>query len=615
MKKLLNNQKGAIPILLLLAAVGLLVYLFATNTFSFKDKLFNTLFPKPPSHAQAPSVPDEILLKFKAGVNDKARENVLKEHNLEIKETIPAIEVILAKVPEQAKDKVLEALSHNPRIEYAEPNYISRAVFTPDDPYYASRQWNLPKISASLAWDISQGRPDVVIAIVDSGINLEHEDLVSKASGDLDDYGHGTMVAGTAAAITNNTKGIAGVCPLCQMLSVKVLNSTGSGSGSGLASGIIKAADTGAKVINLSLGMYSANTTVESAVNYAYNKGVILVGAAGNDNITTKLYPAAFPNVIAVGGSNSNDDKMSISNYGDWVDVYAPGSGIPVTTADGSYTLAGGTSLASPHVAGLAGLILSAKIGLTNQQVVDLIISNIDDLGGVYNMKRINAYKALSATTGIVLPPADTTAPSVSITAPTGGSTVSGLVDITVDATDNIGVTKVEFYVDGILLGSDISSPYVASWDSTTLTNGSSHNISSKAYDLAGNIATSVTVSVSVNNPVSTPTPIPSSTSSPTPTPISTDTTPPTVSITNPTNGSVLKATSTTYIQASATDNIKVSKVEFYVNNSLKCSSAVSPYTCSWKVPGRKNTSYNLSAKAYDISNNTNSSTVSVKAQ
>ncbi len=609
------KDNGFAPILIILAAAGIIIYLLLSSTLPFKDKLFSLLYPKPSSFAQGSSVPDEILLKFKTGVPDSARENVLKAHGLEIKETIPAIEVIMAKVPEQAKDKVLEALSHNPRIEYAEPNYINQAAFTPND-YYFTYQWNLKsRLNTPAAWDITQGDPALVIAIIDSGVDFNHEELINKGTGALDDYGHGTLVAGAAAVNTNNSVGIAGVCPLCQILSVKVLNSTGSGSDSAVASGIIKASDAGTKVINLSLGGYSLSTTMQSAVDYAWSKGVVLVGAAGNDNSTTKFYPAAFPNVISVGATTSDDNKSSISNYGDWVDVWAPGQGILAPKMGGSYTAASGTSLASPHVAGLAGLILSAKPGLTNQQVVDLIISNIDDLGGVYNMKRINAYKALSATTGIVLPPADTTAPSVSITAPTGGSTVSGLVDITVDATDNIGVTKVEFYVDGILLGSDISSPYVASWDSTTLTNGSSHNISSKAYDLAGNIATSVTVSVSVNNPVSTPTPIPSSTSSPTPTPISTDTTPPTVSITNPTNGSVLKATSTTYIQASALDNISVSKVEFYVNNSLKCTSAVSPYTCSWKVPGRKNASYTLSAKAYDISNNTNSTTVTVKTQ
>ncbi|MDP2672114.1 MAG: S8 family serine peptidase [Candidatus Daviesbacteria bacterium] len=469
----------------------------------------------------------------------------------------------------------------------------------------------ISKLNTPAAWDITQGDPALVIAIIDSGVDFSHEELAGKGTGVLDDYGHGTKVAGVTAANTNNAVGIAGVCPLCQILSIKVLNSTGFGSDSGVASGIIKASDAGVKVINLSLGSYSLSTAMQSAVDYAWNKGVVIVGAAGNDNSTTKFYPAAFPNVIAVGATTSSDVKSVISNYGDWVDVWAPGQGILSPKMGGSYTLASGTSLAAPHVAGLAGLILSAKSGLTNQQVVDLIISNADDLPG--GSKRINAYKALLAATGIVLPPPDTTAPTVSITAPSSGSTVSGPVDINVDATDNVGVTKVDFYVDGVLLGSDISSPYVASWDSISLVNGSSHNISSKAYDLVGNVGTSSTVTVTVNNPVSTltPTPVPTST----PTPISSDTTPPTVSITNPTNGSILKATSTTYIQASASDNISVSKVEFYVNNSLKCTSAVSPYTCRWKVPGKKNTSYTLSAKAYDTSNNTSSSAISVKAQ
>lgn len=528
-----NSEKGSVPILFLFASLGLLIFLLISNTFSFKDTLFNTLFPKPPSHAQevSPSVPDEILLKFKPGISEEAKENIKNQHALEVLEAIPQIEVLRVKVNANSKDAVIEALSRNPNVEYAEPNYINQAVFTPNDTYFEN-QWAIQKISAPQAWDISQGSPSVVIAVLDSGVDFTHEDLVNKGTGALDDYRHGTQVAGVVTANTNNATGLAGVCPLCQIMSVKVLSSTGAGSDSTVAVGIIQAADNGAKVINLSLGGYATTTTMNNAVNYAWNKGVVIVGAGGNDNTSMSFYPAAHSNVVAVGATSYHEGKAVYSNYGSWLDISAPGDDIYTTLMNGGYEYISGTSLAAPHVAALAGLIFSAKPGLTNQQVVDIITSSADDLGAAgkddyFGYGRINAYKALQMATGIV--PAPTSTPTAS--------------------------------------------------------------------------------------PTPSPTPTPTSTPSPTAPPVPSDTIPPTVSITNPLNGSIVKPNSKLNIQATASDNIAISKVEFYQGTTLKCTDTTSPYSCIWSVPGKKNTNYTITVKAYDSSNNTSSASVSVKAQ
>lgn len=625
----INSQKGSprfageagfTPILLLLlAAIGLIAFLLISSTFPFKDKLFSLLFPKPPSHAaeNAPSVPDEILIKFKPGVSEQAKQNIKNEHALEVLDTIPHIEVLRVKVNAQSRDAIIEALKHNPLVEFAEPNFILKATLTPNDLYYTlGRQWVPPKINAPAAWDITTGASSTVIAILDSGVNYNHEDLIGKFIGNpaLDDYGHGTRVAGVAGAIGNNSKGVAGICWLCPMLSIKMIGSDGTGTTSGSASAIVNAADQGAKVINMSYGSTGYTSYEQDAVNYAWGKGAVLVGGAGNNGANLAFYPAAYDNVIDVGGTDLNDNLWVLqpgygSNYGPWIDVVAPASAIYSTNMGGSYDSQDGTSFASPHVAGLAGLILSVKPTLTNQQVVDIITSSADDLGttgkdDTYGWGRINAYRALQQATGIIPPPPDTTVPTTSVTSPTSGSTISGLVDITANASDNVGVTKVEFYIDGSLFATDTISSYLASWDTTAYTN-SSHTLSVKAYDNAGNVGTSSTVTVTVNN--TTPTPTPS------------DTTPPTVSITNPTNGGTVKAASKVTITADASDNVSVSKVEFYVGTSLKCTSSVTPYSCTWSVPGKKGTNYNISAKAYDKAtptpNNTQSASIKVVAQ
>lgn len=571
------------------------------------------------------AAPDEILLKFKPGANKGKQDKTLKEHGLTVKEEMPQIGVKLVKVPEQARDKVVEALSHNPAVDFAELNAIVKPDLVPNDPNY-SKAWHLPKIQTPAAWDKTKAA-GVLIAICDTGIN-QVEDLFPILRTDLgwnvvdstnnwsDSVGHGTQVAGAAAAATNNGIGVAGVAWDARIIPVRISNvSTGSASVSNAAKCIEYAADHGARIINVSYLM-GGSATINTAGTYAQSKGAVTTVAAGNDGVDPG-WPN-LPGFLAVSATDQLDRITSWSNFGVFVDVSAPGNNIMSTRYDGTYWTATGTSIASPVAAGVLGLIFGAKPTLTALQAQSILLNNTDDLGDPgYDIKfgwgRVNADKAVTAALGTV--PADTTAPTSSISSPSSGSTVSGGVSVNVSASDNIGVAKVDLYVDGALFATDTTSAYSFFWDTTAASNAN-HSLVAKAYDSAGNIGTSSTVTVAVNNVLPTPTPSPSivPTPVPTPSPASSDTTQPTVSLTTPANGATLTRNSTANITADASDNIGVVKVEFLVNGAVTCTDTTASYSCSWKVPGKPNASYTLTAKAYDSAGNSSSAVVSVNS-
>ncbi len=249
----------------------------------------------------------------------------------------------------------------------------------PNDAYYDRYQWNLRQINLPLTWPMSTGSPTLTIAIVDTGIDLGHPDLAAKIvpghdfvnndDNPSDDEGHGTHMAGIAGAISDNLIGVAGVAWNPRLMPVKVLDSEGSGWYSDIAAGITWAADHGARIINLSLTGGSANSTLQNAVNYAYDKGCLIVAAAGNDyeHGNPVKYPAAFPNVVAVAATTYNDEHASYSETGSYVDLAAPGGDSTSSSdpdpnhwimstywrAQASYAQIVGTSQATPHVAGM----------------------------------------------------------------------------------------------------------------------------------------------------------------------------------------------------------------------------------------------------------------------
>ncbi|KMK76052.1 S8 family peptidase [Alkalihalobacillus pseudalcaliphilus] len=313
-------------------------------------------------------------------------------------------------------EELINRLNNDADLVFIEPNYLMTnqvriASTVPNDEFFQPYQWNLEQINISNGWDLSGGE-NIMIAILDTGVDENHLDLQGKINkgynafsenGDFADaHGHGTHVAGVASATTNNITGIAGVSWKSEILPVKVLNDEGEGSSYEVANGIYWAVDQGADVINMSLGDYYHSDALYDAIQYAYEKDVVLIAASGNDNVSDPLYPAYYPEVLTVAAVDQDKNRAFFSNYGEHVDISAPGEHIPSLFPDNNYTVMSGTSMAAPHVAGLAGLIRALRPDLSNQQVYDTITSTANDLGDngkdpYYGYGEMDVAKALQS--------------------------------------------------------------------------------------------------------------------------------------------------------------------------------------------------------------------------
>jgi thermitase len=350
----------------------------------------------------------EVLVKFK-GTTSRAV-NYAKVANMaigaKITRSIPRIGVEQIKIPAgMSRDDALFYYGGLGSVEYAEPNSKKVQTYTPNDPQFFS-QYGPKKVKAPEGWNLSKGKSSVVIAILDSGIDFNHEDLKNKlvtgydfSDNDSDPSysdAHGVHCAGIAAAETDNGKGVAGTGFNCKIMPIKIFpNATDAVS----ATSIIYAADHGAKVISMSYGSFFDSATERNAVNYAWGKGVVLLAASGNAGVTDKFYPAAHVNCIAVGSTGPTDQRSGFSNYGpDWVDVGAPGEDV-LSTVPGGYAQFTGTSMSCPMAAGVVGLLWSfAQPGTTNVKIRQILESTTDpNGGGGFKYGRVNAFKGLSA--------------------------------------------------------------------------------------------------------------------------------------------------------------------------------------------------------------------------
>lgn len=381
-------------------------------------------------------MPGQVLVKFKDGIPQHVIDAETRKQNGKVAGKIDKLNVLVLKVPPKAEEKVATALSQNPNVEYAELDYVAQASMTVNDPYF-SDQWGLlntanpgADIHVTTAWDTTMGK-GTIVAILDTGVSKNHPDLSSQVIGrtdftgsatDDDVYGHGTHVGGIVAAITNNSMGVAGVCPDCRLLSVKVLNDSGLGAYSWIANGITWAADNQAKVINMSLGGSQKSTTLENAVKYAWGKGVVVVAAAGNSGNQSKTYPGAYTNAVAVAATDNQDKKAYFSEYGSWVDVAAPGVSIYSTWNDNTsasdpvpvcnsttecYKYASGTSMSTPMVSGVVALIWSTGKYATASQVrsrLEVTADKIPGTGTYWSAGRINAANAMNDNYIIISP-------------------------------------------------------------------------------------------------------------------------------------------------------------------------------------------------------------------
>ncbi|WP_219836320.1 S8 family peptidase [Paenibacillus sp. R14(2021)] len=295
-------------------------------------------------------------------------------------------------------DDMMRYFKANWRVAYVEPHYLymtndtgASADLIPNDALYSQYQWNLPVIETEKGWGVSKGSEQVLVGVLDTGVQADHPDLKGKLapgtnlvdanSPPNDDVGHGTHVTGIIAASVNNGEGVAGLTWYNKVVPIKVLDASGAGSTYSVAEGVIWAADHGIKVINMSLGNYAQAQFLHDAIKYAYERDVVLVAASGNDNTSRPGYPAAYPEVLAVASTNADGTRSPFSNYGDYVDVAAPGMTIASTYPGSQYAALSGTSMASPHAAALAALIRSINPDLSNVEVMDIMRKSAKDLG------------------------------------------------------------------------------------------------------------------------------------------------------------------------------------------------------------------------------------------
>ena len=455
---------------------------------------------------EAHLIPGQILVKPRDGIPEGRMQALLNGHGARREKLLLRIGVHVLRVPEERVANVLEALNRNPSIEFAEADLMVPPDVVPNDMYY-SLAWHLPKIEAPAAWDITVGTPNVIIAILDSGVDSTHPDLAAQLvpgwnlidnnANTSDVTGHGTGVAGNAVATSNNGIGIAAPAWGCKLMPIRVAATNGYASTSTIADGILYAADHGAWVANASFRV-TGSATLTSAAQYFRSKGGIVTVSAGNDGVLDNT--PDDPSIITVGATDATDALANFSNRGNSIDLSAPGVNIVTTIKGGGYGYATGTSASAPIVAGVAALMLSVNPGLSAAQVETILKQSADDLGtrgwdASFGWGRINASNAVRMARSVVT--TDNTPPTVAITSPLNGALISGTtLKVYVSAADNVAVTRVDFLIDGKFYAtSSLASP-VFTWYTSKLVPGSCF-LQALAYDAAGNVTRSAPVTVS----------------------------------------------------------------------------------------------------------------------
>jgi thermitase len=356
-------------------------------------------------------VAGRLLVGLKEGVEAGRLNRTLQLHDARMRKMLPQPGAGILDIPEEYSGAILLSLRNSGLFRYVERDYYAHISASPNDPKYPS-QWYLPKIQAPDAWSITTGTSEVLVAAIDSGVEASHPDLKSRLTsgwnfltGDSntgDEVGHGTGVAGIIAAASDNGVGVAGLNWSARVLPLVVVGMSESATYSDIASAIVYAADHGARIVNVSLGGANSSVTLQTAVDYAWNRGVLIFAAAMNATSSTRNYPAACDHVAAIAATDGADNLAFFSNYGDWITLSAPGTSILTTAIGSGYGYENGTSFSSPIAAGVAALVLAVDPALSNTDVLDILKSTADDLGepgrdNRFGWGRINAYRAVAA--------------------------------------------------------------------------------------------------------------------------------------------------------------------------------------------------------------------------
>lgn len=533
----------------------------------------------------------DLLIQPKKGFSKANLHALIHQEKGIIKDEIHGTDVQIVSFPDdETKGKAKTKFKMHKGIKFIEEDKKVPHTFITNDPNIGSA-WQIPKIGAPAAWDVSQGE-NQVIAILDTGVNGNHPDLAANMVpgynvydqnyDTTDVFGHGTPVAGVAAAILNNATGAAGVAGKAKIMPVRISDTSGYAYWSTIAQGITWAADNGATVANASYGA-AGSSTVWSAADYFRTKGGLVTISAGNNNVQETHAPSN--SVIAVSATDGNDNKASWSSYGDFVDLSAPGVSVYSTSREGGYKNVSGTSFSAPITAGGVALVKSLIPQASPTEVEQILTSTAKDLGTAgkdifFGYGRLDVAAAIVAAQSYQF--TDYVAPTVNITAPANNFTTAQPFSVDIAAADNVRVENVELLVNGVSYGTDTTAPYSYYIDTSTYSDGTLQLIA-KAYDAAGNAGTSRAVNVVLSRVVITP-----------------DTTAPTIT-------SFKTSTSRTSVKvtATATDNKAVTQMTLAINGKLVATSATGSLSYTWNTRKVASGTYQMTVTAKDAAGNT----------
>lgn len=564
--------------------------------FIILGALFFLLTAQAQSGLQKPPViTGGLLVRFRPGVAAETVARILKATGLQQQRQLRDGRTLLLSSAQDGL-KTAHRLALMPEVEAAEAEAWLMPAEAVNDPLYAA-QWHLQTIGAPAAWENTTGSPQIIIAICDTGIDASQPDLVANLvqgwnvvdnNGDTSPvHPHGTWVAGCAAAVGGNGIGVAAPAMHCKLMPVRVSsNPNGAASTSSIVDAICWAADHGARVINLSYSGFGS-PAISSAAAYAVSRGAVFVMAAGNSGNYQTI--ADDPNIITVGATTSTDTLATISSYGSFVDLTAPGQGILTTGTGSTYPTVTGTSFASPLVAAVAALVLSIDPTATPRQVADLLRVTADDLGADgwddhFGYGRLNAGRAVAAAAAARTGDPDIIIPRARFlfVEQTLLAGVSPAERIAVEAIDDRRVEVAYLIVDGQAIDFRSGPPFNFEWDTSAETPGAVHEVTVLAKDEAGLWSrTSKTATIIAGY----------------------DATPPTVSILQPVAKERVQGEAVVMVAAADNSGL-ITYVELYVDGEFAAFSNQVPYTIHWSAAGLANGLHTITCRAYDWAGN-----------
>jgi subtilisin family serine protease len=450
-----------------------------------------------PALAALPTVPNELLVQTFPGADPDGLAALYDRAGVQVAQTIPEIELTVLRAEPEELESAARQLASSGLLENLQRNYVYEASLVPDDPQYGL-QVHLPQIGAPEAWEQTIGSEDMLIALVDTGVQADHPDLADRIAGGWNVYddnsdfgdamGHGTAVAGVIAAVADNELGVAGVTWNNPILAIRAADKEGTSTSRHLAAGILYAVGQGARIINISFAPLQSNSIVKSAAVNAANRGSLVVMSAGNSGRT---YPAiGYDQSLFVGAITATDQLASFSDEGPFVDLVAPGSAIRSTALNGGYRLSSGTSFSAPIVTGVAALAWSVNPDLSPSLIRGILASTAKDLGiqgedDSYGHGAVQASEAIEAAIEAVAQK-DVTPPAIGVIRPTDGSSKDRRFIVSASAVDDAGVAEVLLSIDGIPFATDTQAPYHFVVDPGLFSRGS-HELALEAVDTSGN--------------------------------------------------------------------------------------------------------------------------------